>query len=77
MKYVSGPEEQLDATDIIFSESSFFTPSGVSLSPIATATLSDQFEGFSQFDVSLYPGSESTVIYGILVKKSVGGYPLS
>ncbi|MDR7239605.1 Ig-like domain-containing protein [Neobacillus drentensis] len=76
MKYVSGPEEQLDATDIIFSESSFFTPSGVSLSPIATATLSDQFEGFSQFDVSLYPGSESTVIYGILVKKSVGGYPL-
>ncbi|WP_121610991.1 Ig-like domain-containing protein [Mesobacillus foraminis] len=75
LKYVSGPEEELYADEIISSINSFFTPKGTSLSP-ETATFSGEREGYGEYDVSFYPGSESVVWYGILVKKSVGGYPL-
>lgn len=73
LKYVSGPEEPLYATDVIWTEDSFYTKSGTAISPIDSATLSYNYTG--QYDVELYPGGSSKVWYGILVKKTVG-YPL-
>jgi fibronectin type 3 domain-containing protein len=74
-KYISGPEEPLYASDMLWSGKSFYTTSGQKISPIATASFSDILEGYGQYDVELYPGSEGLVYYGILVKKTVG-FPL-
>ncbi len=74
-KYVSGPDEELYACDILFTENSFFKTSGTAVSPISTATFSNERSGLGSFDVSFYPGGQSDVWYGILVKKTVG-YPL-
>jgi fibronectin type 3 domain-containing protein len=77
LKYVSvsGPEEPLYASDVLWSEESFYTPSGSKITPIATAYFMNQYSGLGEYDVELYPGSQSSVYYGILVKKTVGGYP--
>ena len=75
MKYVSGPEQSLSASDIIFSDTGFYTKNGVAISPLETAYFSRDLNGLGEFDVSFYPGGQSVVWYGILVKKTVG-YPL-
>lgn len=75
LKYVSGPEEELNATDVIYSYGSFYTNSGQKISPRDTAVFSYDYSGYGEYDVELYPGGESKVYYGILVNKSVG-YPL-
>ncbi|MBU3111008.1 fibronectin type III domain-containing protein [Clostridium lacusfryxellense] len=75
MKYVSGPEVELTASDIISSGSTFYTNYGTNISPLAIAAFSSNLEGLGEYDVSFYPGGESVVWYGILVKKTVG-YPL-
>jgi fibronectin type 3 domain-containing protein len=72
LKYVSGPEEPLYACDVIWSGGSFFTTTGQKISPISTAIFSNELEGYGEYDVELYPGGESEVYYGILVKKSAG-----
>ncbi|PLS03337.1 fibronectin type III domain-containing protein [Neobacillus cucumis] len=75
LKYVSGPAtESLYASDVMWSEDSFFTASGQKISPISSASFSDQLSGLGEYDVELYPGGQSEVWYGILVKKTVG-YP--
>lgn len=75
LKYVSGPEEPLYAYDVVDSNDSFYTKSGQKVNPIDTASFSGQLEGLDEYDVELYPGAESEVYYGILVKKTVG-YPI-
>jgi glucan-binding YG repeat protein len=75
LAYISGPEETLDASEVISSMKSFYTNTGQKITPIDTAVFSNILEGYSQYDVSLYPGGASEVWYGILVKKSVG-FPL-
>lgn len=75
LKYVSGPEEPLQASDVLYTDRNFYTNNGQKISPRDSATLSHAYEGYGQFDVELYPGGESKVYYGILVKKTVG-YPL-
>ncbi|MFB7141327.1 fibronectin type III domain-containing protein [Gottfriedia sp. NPDC056225] len=75
LKYVSGPEEPLSASDVVNSYNSFYTKSGQKVNPIETASFGDQLDGLSEYDVELYPGAESEVYYGILVKKTVG-YPI-
>ncbi|KKK33643.1 hypothetical protein WQ57_23840 [Mesobacillus campisalis] len=75
LKYVSGPEETLNASDVIWSGKSFYTTSGQKVSPIDTASFSNILEGVGEYDVELYPGGQSEVWYGILVKKTVG-FPL-
>jgi subtilisin family serine protease/fibronectin type 3 domain-containing protein len=75
LKYISGPEEPLYASDVIGSVKSYFTTTGQNINPIATAAFSNQLYGYGEYDVQLYPGSESPVWYGILVKKTVG-FPL-
>jgi fibronectin type 3 domain-containing protein len=72
LKYVSGPEEPLTACDVIWSDDSFVTTAGQTISPISTAIFSNMLEGYGEYDVELYPGGESEVYYGILVKKSAG-----
>ncbi|MEH7417299.1 fibronectin type III domain-containing protein [Neobacillus drentensis] len=73
LKYVSGPEEPLYASDVIWTGQSFYTASGQKLSP-ESASFSNERDGYGEYDVELYPGSQSEVWYGILVKKTVG-YP--
>ncbi|MGG0176395.1 fibronectin type III domain-containing protein [Gottfriedia acidiceleris] len=75
LKYVSGPEEPLYGTEVVSSYNSFYTNSGQKITPISTAIFSDEIEPYSEYNVQLYPGAESEVYYGILVKKTVG-YPL-
>lgn len=75
LKYVSGPEEPLSASDVIWTGSNFYTNYGTKISPIDSATLSNILDGYGQYDVELYPGAQSQVWYGILVKKTVG-FPL-
>ncbi len=75
LKYVSGPEEPLYAYDVVDSNDSFYTKFGQKVNPIDTASFSGQLEGLDEYDVELYPGAESEVYYGILVKKTVG-YPI-
>ncbi|MCM3668267.1 hypothetical protein M3181_04520 [Mesobacillus maritimus] len=75
LKYVSGPEEPLYASDVIWSGQSFYTTSGQKVNPVETASLSGNLEGYGEYDVELYPGGQSQVWYGILVKKTVG-FPL-
>jgi hypothetical protein len=75
LKYISGSEEPLYASDVIWSGGNLYTNSGQKISPIDTEAFSNILEGYGQYDVELYPGSNSTVWYGILVKKTVG-FPL-
>ena len=75
LKYVSGPEEELYASDVISTFSSFYTLSGTAIAPFDTATFSGERSGLGQYDVSMYPGGESDIWYGILVQKTVG-YPM-
>jgi fibronectin type 3 domain-containing protein len=70
MSYISGPEEPLMAADLIDSHYNFFTTSGLKITPLATASFTDQYAGLDEYDVNLYPGASSEVWYGILVKKS-------
>jgi fibronectin type 3 domain-containing protein len=72
LKYVSGPEEPLNASDVIWSGKSFYTKDGQKISPISTASFSNILSGYGEYDVELYPGGRSEVYYGILVKKTVG-----
>lgn len=74
LKYVSGPEEELRAPDIIFDN--FYTASGQKIAIINRSTFSEERKGFGIHDVKLYPGGESVLWYGILVKKSVSSNPL-
>jgi len=75
VKYVSGPEVSLCADDIMWSGSDFYTNAGVQISSINSAAFSGDLAGLGQYEVSFYPGGESIVWYGILVKKTVG-YPM-
>ncbi|MEI8199118.1 MAG: hypothetical protein WCG21_03565 [Eubacteriales bacterium] len=75
LKYIAGPDELLQASDVIWSGNAFFTNTGVAISPISTASFSGDKSGLSQYDVGMYPGGESDIWYGMLVKKTVG-YPL-
>ncbi|RSD21094.1 fibronectin type III domain-containing protein [Mesobacillus subterraneus] len=72
ISYISGPEEPLNASDLIYSSNNFYTTSGQKITPIDTAVFSQQLKGLGEFDVSLYPGASSKVWYGILVKKTAG-----
>jgi len=76
-KYVSnssGQDIELKATDILWSSNGFCSKDGVVLnSPLVS--FGHNLDGYSQYDVSMYPGGEADVWYGILVKKTVG-YPL-
>ncbi|MGE8205375.1 Ig-like domain-containing protein [Heyndrickxia sp. NPDC080065] len=79
IKYASGPEELLQIGDFIssYTDQNFFTPDGKQIKNPGPAPLFfDEFAGYDEFSVNLYPGGESDVIYPILVKKSVGGFPL-
>lgn len=75
MKYVNGPYELLNASDIIYSGLNFYKQDGEKISSLDTPSFTNNLKGLSQFNVSFYPGEQSVVWYGILVKKSVG-YPL-
>ncbi|MBS4171708.1 Ig-like domain-containing protein [Bacillus sp. FJAT-49736] len=78
IKYVSGPEESLPMGDFIssYTDQNFFTPDGKQIRNLGPAPLFfGEFIGYDEFSVNLYPGGESDVIYPLLVKKSVGGYP--
>ncbi|MCL6572568.1 MAG: hypothetical protein K6T88_12940 [Bacillus sp. (in: Bacteria)] len=72
ISYISGPEEPMMAPDLIFSYNNFYTTAGQKITPIETATFSEQLAGRGEFDVELYPGASSEVWYGILVKKTAG-----
>ncbi len=73
-KYISGPEEELFAGDVVSPYGSYYAVSGAQISAMDYATFSGEREGLDD-DFSAYPGGESDVWYGILIKKSVG-YPL-
>lgn len=75
MKYVNGPYESLNASEVIYSGSNFYTKDGDKISSFGAPSFIKNLQGLSQFNVSLYPGEQSVVWYGILVKKNVG-YPL-
>ncbi len=75
LKYVSGPDEPLYAYEAISSMDSFYTSGSTAINPIDTATFSRGRSGLGEYEVNMYPGGESDVWYGILVKKTVG-YPL-
>ncbi|MGH4120706.1 cell wall-binding repeat-containing protein [Clostridium sp.] len=75
MKYVNGPYELLNASDIIYSGSNFYKKDGEIIAALDTPSFIHNLKGLGQFNVSLYPGEQSVVWYGILVKKNVG-YPL-
>ncbi|MBT2733646.1 fibronectin type III domain-containing protein [Bacillus sp. ISL-7] len=72
ISYISGPDEPLVAADLIYSDYNFFTTGGQKITPIATASFTDQYAGLDELDVNLNRGESSEVWYGILVKKSVG-----
>lgn len=72
MSYISGPDEPLVAADLIYSDYNFFTTGGQKITPIATASFTDQYAGLDELDVNLNRGESSEVWYGILVKKSAG-----
>ena len=74
LKYVSGPDELLYAYDVI-SGSNFYTTAYNRVSPRSTASLSHSLSPYSIFNVRMYPGGESDIYIGILVKKTLG-YPL-
>ncbi|MGF6953637.1 fibronectin type 3 domain-containing protein [Neobacillus sp. B4I6] len=72
ISYISGPDEPLVAADLIYSDYNFFTTGGQKITPIATASFTDQYAGLDELDVNLNRGESSEVWYGILVKKSAG-----
>lgn len=80
LKYLqNSKDEQLSAHDIIRNVSSvsdfYFTKSYRGAEPTSTASFSENYDGYSIYNVNLYPGAQSYVYAGALMKKSVG-YPL-
>ncbi|MFP5106815.1 fibronectin type III domain-containing protein [Neobacillus sp. C211] len=73
MSYISGPEKSLMRADLIRSDYNFYTKGGEKITPIATASFTDQLAGLDENGVNLdREASASEVWYGILVKKSAG-----
>jgi fibronectin type 3 domain-containing protein len=71
MSYISGPEKSLMRADLIRSDYNFYTKGGEKITPIATASFTDQLAGLDENGVNLdREASASEVWYGILVKKS-------
>jgi hypothetical protein len=75
LKYVSGPEKELSASDIVNTYNGFFNRDGSKISYISIASFSGERKGESIYDAKLYPGGEDTFYLGMLVKKS-DTYPL-
>ena len=72
LDYIScNSDDQLNASDVIF-QSNFYTLAGASLPIAATGTLGNTYKGSGIFDVKLYPGSSSKVVYMILTDISNG-----
>jgi fibronectin type 3 domain-containing protein len=75
LKYVSGPDEALEASDVIPVYYCFYTNTGASISPSDFASFDGNLTDLDSNKINMYPGGESDVWYGLLVKKTVG-YPL-
>ena len=72
LQFISSDEanDSLEASDILFMDD-FFSDSGASLTIHDTATLSHELDGYSIYDVELYPGSTGKVWVGLLIDKEV------
>lgn len=70
LKYIAG-EEELKASDIIVGDN-FYTQQGSNLLIHSTGTLGKKYKGYGIFDVKLYSGGNSKVIYMLLVDSSAG-----
>lgn len=75
LKYVSGPEKELNASDVVNLYNGLYTTEGSKLTSLANASFAHDLKGQGVYDTKLYPGSEGNFYIGILVKKS-DKYPL-
>ena len=72
--YVSstdGANDVLKASDIIYDDT-FFKSTGSAVQQKDMATLGKRFSGSGVFDIELYPGASSEVVFGLLMRDNSG-----